>query len=98
MRQILVITGAIVALAYAQAPRFQGPYSVYDGVNPIDVSYYAAPVMYDWDGDGNKDLICGEYDGGYIRFYRNIGADSSPEFNGYEYLSASGSQITLPYG
>jgi len=98
MRQVLVFACALVTLAFAQAPRFQGPYPVLSGGNPIDVSYYAAPVMYDWDGDGNKDLICGEYDGGYIRYYQNVGADSNPELNGYEYLSASGSQITLPYG
>jgi len=98
MKQLLVLASALVVLAFAQAPRFQGPFPVNSGGNPIDLSYYGAPVMYDWDGDGNKDLICGEFDGGYMRYYRNIGADSNPEFNGYEYLSASGSHITLPYG
>ena len=98
MRKYLMLACALVTLAFTQTPVFRGPDTICSGGSPIDLSYYGAPVMYDWDGDGNKDLICGEFDGGYMRYYRNTGADSSPEFNGYEYLSASGSQITLPYG
>ena len=32
----------------------------------IDVGSYAAPLAVDWDGDGNKDLICGQFDEGRI--------------------------------
>jgi hypothetical protein len=85
-------------VALAQAPRFIGPETLYSAGAPIQVSYYGSPVITDWNGDGNKDLICGEFTDGYIRFYANVGSDSSPVFNGFTYLSASDSQITLPYG
>lgn len=85
-------------LAYAQAPRFIGPTYILDSGVPIDVGYYGSPFIYDWDGDGKKDLIVGQFTGGYIRFYRNIGTDPEPLFSGYQFLYASGSQITLPSG
>uniref|UniRef100_A0A7C6EBY6 VCBS repeat-containing protein n=1 Tax=candidate division WOR-3 bacterium TaxID=2052148 RepID=A0A7C6EBY6_UNCW3 len=88
----------VCLIAFAQAPRFIGPTYVLDGGVPIDVGYYGSPFMYDWDGDGKKDLIVGQFTYGYIRFYRNIGTDPEPLFSGYEFLYASGSQITLPSG
>ena len=54
--------------------------------------------MFDWDLDGRKDMIVGQFTSGYIRFYPNVGDDSAPVFSGFEYMSASGAQITLPSG
>jgi hypothetical protein len=82
----------------AETPRFTGPDTIRDAGVPIDVTWYGAPVMFDWNLDGAKDLVCGQFTGGYIRFYPNRGPDSAPVFNGFEYLYASGSQITLPSG
>jgi hypothetical protein len=36
----------------------------------------------DWNNDGKKDLLTGEYDG-FIRVYLNTNTDSDPQFNGY---------------
>lgn len=88
----------LVALARGLGYTFIGPDTVRDAGVPIDVGYYGAPVMADWDGDDCKDLILGQFSYGYIRFYHNFGPDSAPQFNGFEYLQASGSPITLPYG
>lgn len=96
-RTIVVLTLAFT-LAMAVTPRFEGPYPILDGGVPIDVGYYGSPVMFDWDGDGAKDLVCGQFTSGMIRYYRNIGPDSAPLFNGYEFMQASGSTITLPSG
>ena len=99
MRLLAVLLCAgLTALAFSQTLRFDGPYPVNDGGVPIDVGYYGSPTIFDWDGDGARDLICGQYEYGYIRFYRNVGSDTAPEFSGYEYMQAGGSQITLPYG
>lgn len=60
--------------------------------------YYAAPCVVDWDGDGVKDLILGQFMNGSIRFYRNHGTASEPEFTTFDDLQADGEIITLPYG
>ncbi|MBN2587335.1 MAG: hypothetical protein JXA64_11205 [Candidatus Fermentibacteraceae bacterium] len=64
----------------------------------IDVGSYAAPVMADWDGDGLQDLLCGQFDYGRIRFYRNEGSPGSPVFNGFMYLLDGAQYLSVPYG
>ena len=95
---LLIWLTLLASLCAGTTLRFSGPYPVYDAGVPIDVGYYAAPVMADWNGDGKKDLICGQFDRGNIRYYRNIGPDTAPLFNGYELLRADGLEIQLPYG
>jgi hypothetical protein len=34
---------------------------------------YACPRWHDVDGDGNKDLIVGQFAGGKMKIYRNLG-------------------------
>ena len=46
-----------------------------------------APVAYDWNHDGNKDIIAGGIDG-QIRIYINKGSDSVPLFNDYSLLQS----------
>lgn len=93
---MVLVLGAACALARAEAPRFDGPWTIYDGVGKIDVGSYGAPVMADWNCDGAKDLICGQFDSGKVRFYPNLGPDSAPRFDGYSFLRADGVEITLP--
>ncbi len=88
----------LVSLTFGLALRFNGPFPVEDGGVPIDVGNYGAPVMADWNGDGAKDLICGQFTSGMIRYYQNFGADTAPVFYGFEYLEADGEVIQLPYG
>ncbi len=64
----------------------------------INVGSYAAPLAVDWNDDGKKDLICGQFDYGYIRFYPNVGTNSAPVFDEYYYLMDGTEYITLPYG
>ena len=51
----------------------------------------AAPALWDWDGDGRRDLLVGEFetnssdfpmgaDGSTIRVYLNVGTESDPRF------------------
>jgi hypothetical protein len=93
-----VLLAALVSTALAELPRFRGPLAVWD-VNsnaPIDVGLVSAPLMFDWNGDGRKDLLCGQFDSGRIRFYPNVGEDTAPVFNGYRFLRADGADITFP--
>ncbi|MEO0019898.1 MAG: hypothetical protein ABIK47_04565 [candidate division WOR-3 bacterium] len=94
----MILLTIMIGLVPGTTPLFTGPYPVLDAGVPIDVGYYGAPVMVDWNLDGAKDLICGQFSYGNIRYYQNIGPDTAPEFNGYELLRANGEVIQLPYG
>ncbi len=44
----------------------------------------AYPALYDWDNDGLKDLLVGEFGGGEqanIKVYRNVGTAENPKFS-----------------
>jgi hypothetical protein len=99
MKKTLVMTAVLAAtLASAAIPRFADPVLVTDNGTPIDVGYYGAPQMFDWNLDGKKDLVVGQFTSGMIRFYPNVGENAAPAFNGFSYLEADGGQITLPSG
>jgi hypothetical protein len=68
-----------------------------DGVR-IDVGSYSAPLAADWNGDGLKDLICGQFDYGRIRFYPNVGTSTAPIFEQYFYLMDGVTYLSVPYG
>ncbi|MBM3314342.1 hypothetical protein FJY71_00675 [candidate division WOR-3 bacterium] len=95
---IIVVAAIAASVAFAAIPRFASPVLVYDGSDSIDVGYYGAPQMVDWDQDGRKDLLLGQFTGGNIRFYPNVGTNSAPVFSGFSYVQASGQIIQLPYG
>jgi hypothetical protein len=95
---VLVAVTFLSPLALGVTPLFIGPEQVTDGGVPIDVGYYGAPAMYDWNLDGAKDLILGQFTEGKIRLYENKGTDQAPEFDGYTFFQSGGNDITLPYG
>ena len=100
MQKLLVLAAAalLAPLALGVTPLFVGPELVNDNGTPIDVGYYGAPTMYDWNQDGAKDLVLGQFDQGTIRLYLNQGPDTAPNFNGYTFFQSGGGDITLPYG
>ncbi len=94
----LLFAAALCSIALAELPRFRGPFPVRDASSlvTIDVGFVSAPLMFDWDGDGRKDLLCGQFDSGKIRFYPNIGEDTAPAFSGWRFLRADSADITFP--
>ena len=63
----------------------------------VDIGH-AVPVALDWNSDGKKDLLVGQFSGGKIRLYLNHGIDSAPQFKDFTYLRAGGQEISLPAG
>ena len=50
---------------------------------PIDTEVgHAAPFVADFDGDGVKDLLVGQFGDGLLWFYRNVGTNAAPEASG----------------
>jgi hypothetical protein len=50
----------------------------------------------DWNNDGRKDLITGDYDG-CIRIYYNQGTDAAPVFDDFSYLVMAGARFSCGY-
>ena len=50
------------------------------GGKPIDTEVgHAAPCVVDWDGDGVKDLLVGQFGGGLLWIFRNEGTNGAPK-------------------
>ena len=84
----------LMPVAIPGAPSLSEPFLVMGGDKPILTEKHglAAPALWDWDGDGKRDLLVGEFetnmppdfpmgpDGSTIRVYLNVGTDSEPRF------------------
>jgi len=66
---------------------------------PIDAEVgHLVPWVADWNGDGRKDLLVGQFVGGKIALYLNEGTDAAPRFGSGRFLEAGGKEISLPAG
>ena len=84
-------------LCAAEAAEFQPGVKIEADGKAIDVEYgQLVPSAVDWNGDGKKDLLVGQYKDGKIRLYLNQGTDNAPVFKDFTYLQAGGKVISLP--
>ena len=51
---------------------------------------FSAPTVVDWNNDGRKDLLVGEFRG-YVRLFLNSGTDIAPVFTASSTIVANGS-------
>jgi hypothetical protein len=83
----------------AGLPAFEDGVKIQAGGQPIDVEVgHLVPTVMDWNGDGKKDLVVGQFSGGKIQVYLNQGTDSAPVFKSGAFLKAGGTEISLPAG
>jgi len=82
------------------------------GGKPIDVTTgHASPYVYDFNGDGKRDLLVGEFGSGVfrgetttdksvvnarLRIYLNKGTNDLPRYGSFKYLQGGGENASVP--
>ncbi len=80
-------------------PELAEPLTILADGEPISVDIgHAAPYVYDYNKDGRKDLIVGQFGDGKARIYLNVGTDAEPVFDGFTYLQAAGEDAAMQPG
>jgi hypothetical protein len=78
-----------------ESPRYAEPVKINAGGQPIDVYGCPSPNFEDFDGDGDLDLICGEFLDGFI-YFENIGTRTEPVYaTGRRLTTTDGSPLTM---
>ncbi len=77
---ILVIASVILTASTTLADQFEPPIRLEAAGKPIDTDVgHAAPFVCDFDGDGVKDLLVGQFGDGILWIFRNEGTNSQPK-------------------
>ena len=82
-----------------EKPSFNSPPSylkVKNKIYKVSEGGRAAPRIFDWNRDGVKDLLVGEFEG-YIYFLKNIGSNKDPRFkNSSKLMLTTGLPLQYP--
>jgi predicted neuraminidase len=62
-----------VSQTTGEPPVFQQPVYFQQQADTLKFGALATPYVYDWDGDGDEDILCGNT-AGYIGWFENLGA------------------------
>jgi len=84
--------------ARADMPGVAQGFKIQDGAHDLMLSAHTNATVVDWNNDGRKDLLVGEYTGGYITLFLNEGTDLNPLFDGGVRVESNGMPITVSYG
>lgn len=99
MRLLAAAIASLLAAPAAFAQELGKPVRLEADGKPIDTEIgHATPALYDFDGDGKRDLLVGQFGGGKMKIFRNLGTNAAPRFGPEEFLKANGTVVTTPTG
>jgi hypothetical protein len=78
-------------------PQFLPPKFFQQQADELKFGALVTPCSFDWDNDGDEDLICGNT-AGYIGFIENIDGGNPPKWAAPAYLKADGEIIRIMAG
>lgn len=80
-------------------PELRPPVRIEAAGKPIDTEIgHAAPLVTDWNGDGKRDLLVGQFGGGVLWIFLNEGTDAAPRLAAGTRFQAAGGDGTVPTG
>ena len=78
-------------LAHPSADALATPFIAMANGKPIQVDVgHAAPILADFNNDGKRDLLVGQFGEGKLRVYLNTGTNAAPTFGDFKYFEAGG--------
>ena len=102
MRRIFVLAligGLIATVSAAASDELAAPVRIEAAGKVIDTDVgHAAPFVCDFDGDGTRDLLVGQFGGGQLWIYRNEGTNAEPKLAAGVKFKEGGKDGTVPCG
>jgi len=75
-----------------EQPRYEAPVKIEAADEPVDVFGMPSPNLADFDGDGDLDLICGEFVD-KLTWFENVGTRTEPRYAAGRYLRHRGEPL-----
>lgn len=75
-------------------PKYDEPIPINAGGQPVDVFGMPSPNLADFDGDGDLDLLCGEFVDSFT-YFENTGSRTKPEYAVGRKLLLDGQPLTM---
>jgi hypothetical protein len=77
------------------APRYEPAAKIEAGDKPIDTYGMPCPCVADFDGDGDLDILCGDFRGGFT-YFENVGSRTNPRYAaGRQLIDEDGRQLDM---
>jgi len=77
-----------------QAPVYAEPVKIEAGGSPVDVYGMPSPNFADFDGDGDPDLICGNFVD-RLTYFENVGTRTEPRYRNGHFLTVDGDELRM---
>lgn len=97
MKNLAIPCAGLALAAIASAQDLAPPVRLVADGKPIDTGEniaHAGPLFADFDGDGVRDLLVGNFRG-TIQLYKNVGTAAAPRFESKGLLQAAGEDVRI---